>query len=84
MKKRKLGSGGLEVSALGPGCMEMSYAYGRLQTGMTVEPYPSDYDEVVEQLNKASSPLFISFRATLTATLLINYSKKEFNCLSLL
>ncbi len=28
MRKRKLGSGGLEVSALGLGCMGMSFAYG--------------------------------------------------------
>jgi len=28
MQKRKLGNGGLEVSALGLGCMGMSYAYG--------------------------------------------------------
>ena len=28
MEKRKLGSSGLEVSALGLGCMGMSYAYG--------------------------------------------------------
>jgi aryl-alcohol dehydrogenase-like predicted oxidoreductase len=29
MQKRKLGNSGLEVSALGLGCMGMSYAYGR-------------------------------------------------------
>jgi len=28
MKTRRLGSGGLEVSALGLGCMSMSTAYG--------------------------------------------------------
>ena len=28
MQKRKLGNGGLEVSALGLGCMGMSFSYG--------------------------------------------------------
>ena len=29
MEKRKLGNGGLEVSALGLGCMGMSWSYGQ-------------------------------------------------------
>ena len=42
MKTRKLGNGGLEVSALGLGCMGMSWAYG-----------PSDRDECLKLLRQA-------------------------------
>ena len=31
MEKRKVGNNDLEVSALGLGCMGMSYAYGQVQ-----------------------------------------------------
>ncbi|MGA2765427.1 MAG: aldo/keto reductase [Spirochaetia bacterium] len=43
MQKRKLGKGGLEVSAIGLGCMGMSYAYG---------PAP-DKKEMIALLRKA-------------------------------
>src|SRR5512138_817356 len=43
MQKRKLGKSGLEVSALGLGCMGMSYAYG---------PAP-DRHEMISLLRKA-------------------------------
>ena len=33
MEKRKLGSSGLEVSALGLGCMGMSWSYGQAKDG---------------------------------------------------
>jgi aryl-alcohol dehydrogenase-like predicted oxidoreductase len=44
MQKRKLGTGGLEVSALGLGCMGMSYAYG-----------PADNAESIRTLHHALS-----------------------------
>ncbi|HEV2110118.1 MAG TPA: aldo/keto reductase [Gammaproteobacteria bacterium] len=43
MQKRKLGNSGLEVSALGLGCMGMSYAYGT----------PPDRKEMVKLLHQA-------------------------------
>ena len=43
MKKRKLGKGGLEVSAIGLGCMGMSFGYGP----------PADRKEMVSLIRKA-------------------------------
>ncbi|HET7176183.1 MAG TPA: aldo/keto reductase [Gammaproteobacteria bacterium] len=56
MQKRKLGKGGLEVSALGLGCMGMSYAYG---------PAP-DKQEMVKLLHQAVD-LGVSFFDTAEA-----------------
>src|ERR1700685_3883226 len=43
MKKRKLGKSGLEVSALGLGCMGMSFGYGP----------PADKREMIALIHKA-------------------------------
>ncbi|MEH7494723.1 aldo/keto reductase [Neobacillus niacini] len=43
MDKRKLGSSGLEVSAIGLGCMGMDHAYGK----------PADRDEMIKLIRKA-------------------------------
>ena len=43
MEKRKLGTGGLEVSALGLGCMGMSWSYGP----------PKDKQEMIALLHAA-------------------------------
>jgi len=43
MQKRKLGKSGLEVSAIGLGCMGMSYGYG----------HPSDHKEMITLIHKA-------------------------------
>src|SRR5437762_4938491 len=43
MKKRKLGKSGLEVSAIGLGCMGMSFGYGR----------PKDKQEMISLLHAA-------------------------------
>src|SRR5215468_10586478 len=43
MKKRKLGNSGLEVSAIGLGCMGMSFGYGP----------PADKQEMIRLLRKA-------------------------------
>src|SRR5579863_5486828 len=56
MQKRKLGKSGLEVSALGLGCMGMSYAYG---------PAP-DKQEMVKLLHQAVD-LGVSFFDTAEA-----------------
>ena len=45
MQKRKLGKSGLEVSALGLGCMGMSFAYGTAP----------DRKEMVKLLHQARS-----------------------------
>src|ERR1043165_6778311 len=42
MQKRRLGNQGLETSALGLGCMGMSWAYG-----------PADSDEAIQVLHRA-------------------------------
>ena len=44
MEKRRLGSGGLEVSAIGFGCMGMSQSYG---------PNPGDRDDMIAVLRAA-------------------------------
>ena len=43
MQKRKLGKGGLEVSALGLGCMGMSFSYGAVH----------DEKEMIHLMHKA-------------------------------
>lgn len=43
MRKRKLGQSGLEVSAIGLGCMGMDHAYGK----------PADRDEMTQLIRKA-------------------------------
>src|SRR5436305_11706758 len=43
MQKRKLGKSNLEVSAIGLGCMEMSFAYGS----------PPDRKQMIDLLRKA-------------------------------
>jgi aryl-alcohol dehydrogenase-like predicted oxidoreductase len=57
MQKRKLGKSGLEVSALGLGCMGMSFSYGP----------PKDKREMISLLRKAVE-LGVTFFDTAEAT----------------
>ena len=43
MKKRMLGKSGIEVSAIGLGCMGMDHAYGK----------PADRDEMIKLIRKS-------------------------------
>jgi aryl-alcohol dehydrogenase-like predicted oxidoreductase len=43
MLTRKLGKSGLEVSAVGLGCMSMSFGYGRLRYLTTTEKRHEDH-----------------------------------------
>jgi aryl-alcohol dehydrogenase-like predicted oxidoreductase len=56
MKTRKLGSNGLEISAIGLGCMGMSFGYGP----------PHDPDEMI-QLTRASFEMGVTFFDTAEA-----------------
>ena len=53
MQKRKLGNGGLEVSAIGLGCMGMSWSYGP----------PKDKQEMISLLHAAMERGVASFCA---------------------
>ncbi len=49
MQKRKLGRSGLEVSALGLGCMGMSFGYGP----------PADKQEMISLIRTAVDPAMV-------------------------
>lgn len=49
MQKRKLGKSGLEVSALGLGCMGMSFGYGP----------PADKQEMISLIRTAVDPTMV-------------------------
>ena len=49
IQKRKLGKSGLEVSAIGPGCMGMSFGYGTI----------ADKKEMITLIHKAENRLML-------------------------
>lgn len=60
MQKRKLGNSGLEVSALGLGCMGMNTTYGKVADKITGEIYCKGKGRVGYGWRKRISTIFRS------------------------